>query len=304
MDETVELRELNRELCDTFQTDRLRWSKTSLVRGKYIGWVNGGYQFLLADERYITVSYEFLHELLNSRNHNKILTPEFKSIMMAEFTELCWPEFKELHKEGNKDGMSTKIFLVTIANKSVPTDLCPLPANRKTGLVGDCYHKVCKIHQDLMDVYNYWVQDEGVQNLYKLNETVPSATGVSYLRGRQDLPAPQSALSIVKSLHLNNQMRKSAKAEKEALETSNILIGVSASSAPSSVPFPANQLSGLDVTNLPEQDPELREPDIVCLDSPFSSSDLEMLRAHQTILAIGDMRQALHTYYLTAIVFF
>ena len=165
MDGTVELRNKNRGLSDGFQTDRLRWaSKNSLVKVKYRGWVNGGYQILLADERYITCTYEFIHELLNTRNHNEELTFRFKATMMAEFTELCWPQFKALHMEGRKEGMSTTEFLINHANKSVPSDVCPLPANKKTGIVGNCYEKVCKIHQDLMDVYNVWVQDESVQS--------------------------------------------------------------------------------------------------------------------------------------------
>ena len=300
MDGTVELRNKNRGLSDGFQTDRLRWaSKNSLVKVKYRGWVYGGYQILLADERYITCTYEFIHELLNTRNHNEELTVRFKATMMAEFTELCWPRFKELHKEGNKDGMSTKEFLATVANKIVPSNVCPLPANKKTGIVGNCYEKVCKIHQDLMDVYNVWVQDEGIQSLYKLAEDVPSATGVSYLRSREDLPAPQSALSIVKSIH---QIRSAKALGKKALQQGsskgNILMDASASSASLSV----NQFSDLDAPELceHEEDPELREPvhDIVCLDSSFVPADFEMLRAHQTFLEIGGMRQALHTYYL------
>jgi hypothetical protein len=309
MDGTVELRNKNRGLSDVFQTDRLRWAnKDSLVKVKYIKWVNGGYQILLADERYITCTYEFLHELLNTRNHNKELTTLFKATMMAEFTELCWPQFKALHMEGRKEGMSTVDFLMNHANKSVPSDLCPLPANKKTGIVGDCYLKVCKIHQDLIDVYNCWVKDEGIQSLYKLDTVVEPAAGLIYLRNREDLPAPKSVLSIVKSIHINNIIRKSAKAGKEQLTVEqgsssegNILIDASASSAPLS----ANQLSGLDAPELSEhkEDPELREHeedpevhDIVCLDSPFVFADFEMLRAHQTILEIGGMRQARFTY--------
>ena len=76
----------------------------------------------------------------------------------------------------------------------------------------------------------------------------------------------------------------------------------SASSAPLSV----NQFSDLDASELceHEEDPELSEPvhDIVCLDSPFVPADFEMLRAHQTFLEIGGMRQALLNFYLTRFV--
>jgi hypothetical protein len=255
------------------------------VRVKYIRWVNGGYQILLADERYITCTYEFLHELLNSRNHNNELTPEFKSIMMAEFTELCWPEFKALHKEGNKEGMSARVFLLNLAIKSVPSDVCPLHANKKTGIVGDCYRKVSKIHQDFMDVYKCLVQDKGVQLLYKFSEDVALTTGVSYLRSRQDLPVPQSALSIAKSIYLDKKRRNSARVTKEEQGSSegNIVTDEITSSATSS----AIELTAPD-------DLELREPvhDIVCLDSPLMDSDFKKLLDHQKSLEIGGMRQA------------
>ena len=280
IDMAVELR--TRNSYDSFETGRLRWAKDSVVRVKYIRWVNGGYQILLADERYINCTYEFLHELLNSRNNNEELTNDFKCIMMAEFTELCWPEFKDQHKEGN--GVTTKDFLMNLANKSVPTEVCPLPVNKKTGVVGDCYRKVCQIHQDLMDVYNSWVQDKGIQSLYNFVDDVPSATGVLYLRSRKDLPSPQSVASITESLSTKRNIRRGK--AKQATEQGS---------------SEGNMLTSSAMSPSEHKAPELIEPEqvinIECLAPPFSSSDLEMLRAHQTNLEIGGMRQASITYY-------